>query len=79
MLSYFSVSSSSSTTRSPTAPIHCMPESSVVLGGQWGEISVMITYLFRGWNCRAPGKYRDMIMDVGTEEIAHVEMLATSG
>jgi Mn-containing catalase len=48
-----------------------------VLGGQWGEISVMMTYLFQGWNCRAPGKYRDMIMDIGTEEIGHVEMLAT--
>ena len=48
-----------------------------VLGGQWGEISVMMTYLFQGWNCRAPQKYRDMILDIGTEEIAHVEMLAT--
>ena len=48
-----------------------------VLGGQWGEISVMMTYLFQGWNCRAPAKYRDMILDIGTEEIGHVEMLAT--
>jgi Mn-containing catalase len=48
-----------------------------VLGGQWGEISVMLGYLFQGWNCRAPAKYRDMILDIGTEEIAHVEMLAT--
>jgi len=48
-----------------------------VLGGQWGEISVMMTYLFQGWNCRAAPKYRDMILDIGTEEIAHVEMLAT--
>ncbi|MDQ4076068.1 MAG: manganese catalase family protein [Chloroflexota bacterium] len=48
-----------------------------VLGGQWGEISVMMTYLFQGWNCRGPAKYRDMILDIGTEEIAHVEMLAT--
>ncbi|GHC72325.1 manganese catalase family protein [Limoniibacter endophyticus] len=48
-----------------------------VLGGQWGEISVMMTYLFQGWNCRAAPKYRDLIMDTGTEEIAHVEMLAT--
>jgi Mn-containing catalase len=47
------------------------------LGGQWGEISVMMTYLFQGWNCRGPAKYRDMIMDIGTEEIGHVEMLAT--
>lgn len=48
-----------------------------VLGGQWGEMSVMINYLFQGWNCRAPIKYRDMILDIGTEEIGHVEMLAT--
>ena len=48
-----------------------------VLGGQWGEISVMMTYLFQGWNCRGPAKYKDMILDIGTEEIAHVEMLAT--
>jgi Mn-containing catalase len=48
-----------------------------VLGGQWGEISVMMTYLFQGWNCRGPQKYRDMLLDIGTEEIAHVEMLAT--
>jgi Mn-containing catalase len=47
------------------------------LGGQWGEISVMMTYLFQGWNCRGPEKYRDMIMDIGTEEIGHVEMLCT--
>jgi Mn-containing catalase len=48
-----------------------------VLGGQWGEISVMMTYLFQGWNCRGPMKYRDMLLDIGTEEIAHVEMLST--
>ncbi|BBL79788.1 hypothetical protein RxyAA322_16420 [Rubrobacter xylanophilus] len=48
-----------------------------VLGGQWGEISVMMSYLFQGWNCRGPAKYRDMILDIGTEEMAHVEMLAT--
>ncbi len=47
------------------------------LGGQWGEISVMMTYLFQGWNCRGPQKYKDMIMDIGTEEIGHVEMLTT--
>jgi len=48
-----------------------------VLGGQWGEISVMMSYLFQGWNCRGPEKYKDLIMDTGTEEIGHVEMLAT--
>lgn len=48
-----------------------------VLGGQWGEITVSLQYLFQGWNCRGPMKYRDMLLDIGTEEIAHVEMLAT--
>ncbi|WP_096188108.1 manganese catalase family protein [Evansella halocellulosilytica] len=48
-----------------------------VLGGQFGEISVALQYLFQGWNSRADAKYRDLLMDVGTEELAHVEMLAT--
>ena len=48
-----------------------------VLGGQWGEVTVSLQYLFQGWNCRGPRKYRDMLLDIGTEEIAHVEMLAT--
>ncbi len=48
-----------------------------VIGGQWGEMSVMMQYLFQGWNCRGPAKYRDMILDIGTEEIGHVEMLCT--
>ncbi|SFG47149.1 Mn-containing catalase [Halobacillus alkaliphilus] len=48
-----------------------------ILGGQYGEMSVMMQYLFQGWNCRAEGKYRDMILDIGTEEMAHVEMIAT--
>lgn len=48
-----------------------------ILGGQYGEMSVMMQYLFQGWNCRAEGKYRDMILDIATEEIAHVEMIAT--
>lgn len=34
-------------------------------------------YMFQGWNCRGPAKYRDMLLDIGTEELAHVEMLAT--
>lgn len=48
-----------------------------VIGGQWGEMSVMMQYLFQGWNCRGPVKYRDMLLDIATEEIGHVEMLAT--
>ncbi|MDP9375527.1 MAG: manganese catalase family protein [Chloroflexota bacterium] len=48
-----------------------------LVGGQFGEMSVMLQYLFQGWNCRGPAKYRDMLLDIGTEEMAHVEMLAT--
>ncbi|WP_336779969.1 manganese catalase family protein [Paenibacillus illinoisensis] len=48
-----------------------------VLGGQFGEITVAMQYLFQGWNVRGDGKYKDLLMDTGTEELAHVEMLAT--
>jgi Mn-containing catalase len=48
-----------------------------LLGGPFGEMTVTMQYLFQGWNCRIPGKYKDMIMDVATEEIGHVEMIAT--
>jgi len=48
-----------------------------LIGGQWGEMSVMMQYLFQGWNCRGPAKYRDMLLDIATEEIGHVEMLCT--
>src|SRR3954465_14761287 len=48
-----------------------------VIGGQWGEMSVAMQYLFQGWNCRGPAKYRDMLLDIATEEIGHVEMLST--
>ncbi|MTT30643.1 manganese catalase family protein [Terrilactibacillus sp. BCM23-1] len=46
-----------------------------VLGGQFGEMTVMMQYLFQGFNCRGEEKYKDMLMDIGTEEIGHVEML----
>jgi Mn-containing catalase len=47
-----------------------------LLGGAYGEMTVAMQYLFQGWNCRIPGKYKDLILDVGTEELAHVEMLS---
>lgn len=34
-------------------------------------------YLFQGWNTRGNGKYKDLILDTGSEEIGHVEMIAT--
>ncbi|MBD2770582.1 manganese catalase family protein [Iningainema tapete] len=48
-----------------------------LIGGTFGEMTVMMQYLFQGWNCRGPAKYRDMLLDIGTEEIGHIEMLAT--
>lgn len=48
-----------------------------LIGGSMGEMTVMMQYLFQGWNCRGPAKYRDLLLDTGTEEIGHVEMLAT--
>jgi Mn-containing catalase len=40
-------------------------------------MTVTMQYLFQGWSCRMPGKYKDLIMDVATEEMARVEMIAT--
>ena len=48
-----------------------------LIGGQYGEMSVAMQYLFQGWSCRGDEKYKDMLMDIATEEIGHVEMLAT--
>ncbi|MFI6026578.1 manganese catalase family protein [Amycolatopsis magusensis] len=48
-----------------------------LIGGAYGEMTVTMQYLFQGWNCRMEGKYKDLIMDTATEEIGHVEMLAT--
>jgi len=48
-----------------------------LIGGVFGEMTVMMQYLFQGWNCRGTAKYRDMLLDVGTEEIGHIEILAT--
>lgn len=52
-------------------------EFSEVLGGKWGEITVAMQYLFQGWNCKLPGKYKDMLLAIGTEELGHVEMITT--
>jgi Mn-containing catalase len=48
------------------------------IGGPEGEMRVMNQYLFQGWNCRGPRKYRDMLISTGTEEIGHIEVLATA-
>jgi len=48
------------------------------IGGVEGEIRVMMQYLFQAWGQRGPTKYRDMLLETGTEEIAHIEMLSTA-
>lgn len=48
------------------------------IGGIEGEMRVAMQYLFQAWNARGPKKYRDMLMETGTEELAHIEMLATA-
>ena len=48
------------------------------IGGVEGEIRVMMQYLFQSWGSRGPMKYREMLLNTGTEEIGHVEMLATA-
>ncbi len=48
------------------------------LGGIEGEIRVMMQYLFQAWNSRGAAKYRDMLLETGTEEMGHVEMYATA-
>jgi Mn-containing catalase len=48
-----------------------------LLGGQYGEITVAMQYMFQGWNMHLPGKYRDLVFGIASEEIGHVEMLAT--
>ncbi|WP_371822317.1 manganese catalase family protein [Conexibacter sp. SYSU D00693] len=48
------------------------------IGGIEGEIRVCLQYLMQGWNCRGPERYKDMLLNTGTEEIGHIEMLATA-
>ncbi len=48
------------------------------IGGVEGEIRVMMQYLFQAWGQRGPTKYRDMLLETGTEEIGHIEMLSTA-
>ena len=48
------------------------------IGGIQGEIRVALQYLFQTWGARGPVKYRDMLLETGTEELGHIEMLATA-
>src|SRR4051812_27017507 len=48
------------------------------IGGVEGEMRVCLQYFFQAWGSRGPKKYRDMLLQTATEEIGHIEMLATA-
>lgn len=48
------------------------------IGGVEGEIRVAMQYFFQAMGARGPKKYRDMLLNTATEELGHIEMLATA-
>ncbi len=48
------------------------------IGGPEGELRVMTQYMFQGFGYRGPKKYRDLLLSTATEEMGHVEVLATA-
>ncbi len=54
-----------------------------LIGGHYGEFTVMVQYLFQSWGMRGVDgnpklkMIKDMLLDTAAEEIMHVEMLAT--
>jgi Mn-containing catalase len=48
------------------------------IGGIEGEIRVAMQYFFQAWGARGPKKYRHLLLQTATEELAHIEMLSTA-
>jgi len=48
------------------------------IGGVEGEIRVCLQYLFQAWGAHGPAKYKHMLLETGTEEMGHIEMLSTA-
>jgi Mn-containing catalase len=48
------------------------------IGGVEGEIRVALQYMFQAFGARGPDRYRDMLLNTATEELGHIEMLATA-
>ena len=48
------------------------------IGGVEGEIRVAMQYFFQACGARGNNKFRDMLMNTATEELGHIEMLATA-
>ncbi len=43
-------------------------------GGANGELAAAMQYTIQGWNCDDPER-KDLLMDIGTEEISHLEVV----
>jgi Mn-containing catalase len=48
------------------------------IGGIEGEIRVCMQYFFQAMGARGNPKYRDLLLNTATEELGHIEMLATA-
>src|ERR671939_1083922 len=45
-------------------------------GGANGELAAAMQYSIQGLNCEDPGR-KDLLMDIGTEEMSHLEVVGT--
>ena len=45
-------------------------------GGANGELAAAMQYSIQGLNCEDP-KLKDLLMDIGTEELSHLEVIGT--
>jgi Mn-containing catalase len=45
-------------------------------GGANGELAAAMQYTIQGWNCDDPER-KDLLMDIGTEELSHLEVVGT--
>src|SRR6478736_8559240 len=43
-------------------------------GGANGELAAAMQYSIQGLNCEDPGR-KDLLMDIGTEELSHLEIV----
>src|ERR1700691_4011570 len=45
-------------------------------GGANGELAAAMQYSIQGFNCEDPG-LKDLLMDIGTDELSHLEVIGT--
>src|ERR1700750_2451169 len=44
-------------------------------GGANGEVAAAMQYTIQGWNCVDDIGRRDLLLDIGTEELSHLEVV----